>query len=155
MNVFKKIAVVLATVVAGIGGAVMVSSPAQATPTCPFDMICWFDRSDWQTDATHPKYVVNPSGLPAYTCFNMGVDPTGFNWNDAVDSVWWNDILYPTAYVEFYEGTNCTVSAITRAYAWSPVSDQMQSCTEPAAVWNGPCQNRLLQRRISSWAFTN
>lgn len=152
---FKRLTLILATVVAGFLGAMAIAAPAQAVPTCDFGRICWFDASNWQTDATHPKYVVNPSGLPANTCFNMGTDPTGFNWSKRADSVWWNDILYPDSYAEFYSGPNCTGYAITRAGAWSPVDYQMQSCVEPAAEWNGPCgpPDNLAYNRIMSWAF--
>jgi hypothetical protein len=65
---FKRLALILAVVTAGSLGAVAIATPAQATPTCDYGRICWFDASNWQTDATHPKYVVNPSGLPANTC---------------------------------------------------------------------------------------
>lgn len=146
----KKFALTMATIVTGFLGAVVVTSPAQAAPTCPFNMICWFDASNWQG----PKYVVNPDDFPQATCFNMSTDPnTGINWNNIVESVWWNDIEFAGSYVEFYEGSNCTISAITRAHAWPPVSDQMQSCNEPAAVWDGPCGPPSAPKQISSWAF--
>jgi len=151
--VIKKLALTLAAIAAGFLGAVVVTSPAQAAPTCPFDMICWFDRHDWQGAV----YVVNPDNFPQATCFNMGTDPnTGINWNDIVDSVWWNDIEFASSYVEFYEGPNCTISAVTRAHAWVPVTDQMQQCTEGPSPdpWKGPCgPPNNVAKRISSWAF--
>ena len=148
----KRIALILAAVVAGFLGAVAVTGPAHADPTCPFQDICWFDANNWQGT----KYVVDPSSFPANHCFNMGVDPnTGINWNDIVGSVWWNDIQDSHTYVEFYENVNCTGISITRAHAWVPTSDQMQSCVEAVNIWNGPCVGRPgTPKLISSWAFT-
>lgn len=147
---FKRIALILAAVVAGALGAVTISAPAQADSPC-LNRICWFDGENWNGN----MYIVNPSSFPSGTCFNLGTDPnTGINWNNRPKSLMWNDILYPDSYVEFYDGLNCTVIAITRAGAWPPVDYQMQSCTEPAAEWNGPCGPiSSVLRRPSSWAF--
>jgi hypothetical protein len=148
---FRRIALILATVVAGALGALTVTSPALADPTCPFHRICWFDLNNWQG----VKYVVNPSNFPANTCFNMSTDPnTGINWDRISDSVWWNDISLPSTYVEFYEGQNCTIRSVTRAGAWTPTDYQMQSCTEGAPEWNGPCgPPSNVSHRIRSWAY--
>jgi hypothetical protein len=144
---FKRI---LTLAVASVAVIALAATPAQAVSRCPYTTICWYDSSDWRD----PKYVVNPAGLPQHTCFNMGVDPnTGINWDRRVDSVWWNDILGPITYVEFYSGRDCTVALVTRAYAWVPQSDQMQSCTEPIAQWNGPCGIPSASKVIRSWAF--
>jgi hypothetical protein len=146
---FKRLALgLVVTLVAVLGLAV----PAQAAPTCDFHLICWFDQNNWQGN----KYVVNPSSLPQHTCFNMSTDPnTGINWDRIVDSVWWNDILYPDVYVEFYEGQNCTIAAVTRADAWTPVDNQMQSCLEGSPEWHGPCgPPNNVSHRIRSWAFS-
>jgi hypothetical protein len=149
MTLIKRIALVLAGVLVAV---TLVAAPAQAAPTCPLYRICWFDLNNWQG----AKYVVNPSSFPAHTCFNMGYDPnTGINWDRVIDSVWWNEIAFPDSYVEFYEGPDCTISAVTRAGAWSPADYQMQSCTEPAAEWNGPCgPPSNVPHRIRSWAYT-
>jgi hypothetical protein len=147
---FKKIA---ATLIMALVATVGLATPAFADPSCPFDRICFFDAGNWQADVNYPKYVVNPSGLAANTCYNFGIDPTGFNWDKQVDSIWWNDILYPDGYVEIYSGWNCTGYAISRAGAWPPVDYQMQSCTEPAAEWNGPCGDNEVFNRPRSWAF--
>ena len=146
---FKRLALgLVVTLVAVLGLAV----PAQAAPTCDFYRICWFDLNNWQG----VKYVVNPSGLPQHTCFNMGTDPnTGYNWDKIIDSVWWNEISFPDAYAEFYEGLNCTIAAVTRTDSWAPVDNQMQSCTEGAPEWKGPCgPPSNVSHRIRSWAFT-
>jgi hypothetical protein len=150
----KRLVLILATVVAGSLGALAISAPASAAPTCPFYRICWFDAGNWQG----PLYQVNPTSFPAHTCFNMSTDPnTGINWDKAVDSVWWNEIAFPESYVEFYEGQNCTIAAVTRADAWSPVANQMQSCNEGPAPdpWRGPCgPPNNVSHRIRSWAYT-
>jgi hypothetical protein len=142
----KKIAAVLALVLVGVLGA---SAPAQAASGCPSGSICWYDRSDW----TGHNYVVNPFVTPANTCFNMGVDPSGFNWDRMIDSVWWNASLFP-AYAEFYEGPSCSVRAVTRVYPYGFRADKMQSCTEPFEIWKGPCAPpSYVPHRIRSWAF--
>lgn len=145
---FKRI---LALIVASVAILALAAEPAQAVSSCPQGTICWFDASNWQGR----EYIVNPNGLPQHTCFNMGVDGnTGINWDRRIDSVWWNDILGPITYVDFYSGRDCTVALVTRAYAWVPQTDQKQSCTEPVAIWNGPCGIPSASKVIRSWAFS-
>ena len=91
----KLLAALVALTVSTVTAVAFTAAPAQAAPSCDFYRICFFDASNWQSDANYPKYVVNPSGLPANTCYNFGTDPTGFNWDRQVDSIWWNEILYP------------------------------------------------------------
>lgn len=122
----------------------------QRVPTCPDGILCWFDWNNWQG----PKYMVDIAGVPANTCFNMGTDPFGTNWNDIVDSVWWNETLGSgNTYAEFYEGANCTVIAVARAWTNGVPYDQMNSCTR-GIEWNGPCgPPNNVAKRISSWAY--
>lgn len=150
----KKFALILATIVAGFLGSVAIVSPASAAPTCNDGDICFFDLNNWQGT----KYVIDVAFVPPNTCFNMGTDPnTGLNWDRIIDSVWWNDILgNGNTYVEFYEGQNCSVAAVTRANAWPPTYDQMQSCTENGSPdpWKGPCgPPSNVPHRIRSWAY--
>ena len=150
----KKTALILATVMAGLLGVTAVSTPAHAAAPnpCPYKFICWYDRNDW----TSFNYLAAPWTLSPNTCYNMGYDPnTGVNWNELADSVWWSDGGLPGAYVEFYEGFNCTIRSITRAFPAGLAMDQLQSCTEPVNVWNGPCgPPNFVAKRISSWAFS-
>lgn len=148
----KRILAVLAAIAIGVTGAVVAASPAQADPTCPAYRICWFDANNWQGT----KYVVNPSSFIPGHCYNMGIDGnTGINWDRLIDSVWWNEIVDSTTYAELYSGWDCTIAKVTRVYAWPSTANQMHRCTEPFALWNGPCgpPNNVSQR-IRSWAFT-
>jgi hypothetical protein len=149
---YKRLALLLATLVVGSLGALAVTAPASAAPNpCPAKFICWYDRSDW----TSYNYIVNPLITAPNTCFNMGTDPNGVNWDSIVDSVWWNQGNAAPAYAEFYEGLNCTIAPVTRAHAFGYISDQMQSCTEAAIYWNGPCAPpSYVIHRIRSWAFS-
>jgi hypothetical protein len=142
---------ILALLVASVAVLALAAEPAQAVSSCPYTSICWYDSSNWQG----AKYIVNPAHLPQHTCFNMGVDPnTGINWDRRIDSVWWNDILGPITYVEFYAGRDCRAPLVTRAYAWVPTSDQQQSCSEPVWIWNGPCGIPSANNVLRSWAFS-
>lgn len=147
----KRLALILATLVAGLVGAMAVTAPAQAAPTCPDGLLCWFDANNWQGT----KYMVATGGLNPGQCYNMGVDPgTGINWNNIVSSVWWNGTVIPgSTHAAFWGDTNCTGQVVTRPFADGVPDHQMHSCVEPAIEWNGPCSSTNLPTLISSWAF--
>lgn len=143
----KRIALLLAGVLVGLTVAVVVSTPAQAAPTCPVGHLCFFDASNWQGT----KYVIANGQYPQNTCFNMGTDPnTGINWNDKIDSVWWNStIIQGSTHTNFYKDAGCGGIIVTQAWADGHVDNQMQSCNEPVTEWNGACGSS----GISSWKF--
>jgi hypothetical protein len=143
----------IATLLAAAAAMVALSAvPAQAAPTCDPGLICWFDLNNWQGT----KYKVAYGGLTQGKCYNMGTDPnTGIIWNDNKETVWWNGVVVVcTTHANFYENSNCGGVLVTQAWADGHPDNQMQSCTEPATEWNGPCgppSNGA--KRISSWKF--
>jgi opacity protein-like surface antigen len=129
---FKRITLILATLVAGAVGAVLVSSPAQAA-SCNYPYMCTFDASNWQGK----NYVYDPQGMSA-GCRNFGVAPDGFNWDNKIDSVFYNDDWDDTG-VTFYTGTSCTGTLVTYVSNDGTVGNQLRACPQPAAKWQGAC----------------
>lgn len=140
----KRAAVILAGVLAAIA---LMAAPAQAAPTCQAGLVCWFDQSNWQG----PQYKIATGGFSTNTCYGMGVDPnTGINWNDIIDSVWWNGTVFPgTTHMNFYKNAGCTGTTVTTAWGDGHVDNQMQSCNESVTEWDGACGSS----GISSWKF--
>lgn len=123
--------------VANLDGSITVYPVAvQAATACPWGHLCIYPLPDQSVGTSGHMYVFDAWYFSPGQCYTLGTDPLGFNWNDHVDSVWFNDYNYIAA--NFYKH-GCTNTFVTTAKANLVPADAKQSCNEPYASWRGPC----------------
>jgi hypothetical protein len=149
--IFKRLALTLAAVLAGIGG---VAAVAQAQPTNqvitinpvamiragsggPSGNLCIYANTDFRPAYTGGGiYVFSTWNFRPGQCYRLGIDPTGFNWEDRVNSIWYNHVSGLQA--TFWRNS-CYNTIVTRLLADGNWWNQQQSCVEIAAYWMGNC----------------
>lgn len=126
----KRITAILALVVAGAIGSVAVAAPAQAADT---SYLYVYDASNF----VGPNYIFSAEVM-SNGCYNFGIDPHGFNWNDKVDSITFDSWIDQTL-VNFYTNSGCSGTVVTWVKNQMYAGNWFKACTQPASLWNGAC----------------
>lgn len=127
----------LAALLVGAVAAITLASPAQAA-SCAYPLMCGYDASNWQGK----QFAWNPE-LMADGCYNIGTEPSGFDWNDKIDSVFYND-YWDFVQVQFFRNYGCTGLLVTQVRNDGTPYNTLRACTQPQVQWDGNCGNSLI-----------
>lgn len=107
MSRLKRLALVLAALVGGTLGAVVVASPASANwDPCPFGALCTY------------RDIKGGGEMYYYTYTPLCVE-IGGTWDNDISSVWNNTGIYPNGWkVTMYRDHGCTNGFYS--YTWNP-----------------------------------
>jgi hypothetical protein len=131
-EVLKRIILILTAAVVMVGLAAV---PAQAAPSCPLEHMCIYEASNYQGRS----YVFNMLQFSGGQCVLLGTDPTGFNWNDHVNSVFYSDAPWNDTQAQFRKDWPCVGTFVTFVQNSSSSSLSQHSCVQPKVQWDGPC----------------